>query len=140
MQKIVINACFGGFGLSHEGVMRYAELAGFKIYAFQDDRVDGNISFDKQIPYNGTGKEPFIVHYSKTDKLKNNKIPNDFYWSDRDISRSDPHLVKLVEEMGDKVNGRCAELRIVEIPDKVKWVIEEYDGSEHVAEEHRTWR
>jgi len=27
----------------------------------------------------------------------------------------------------------------VEIPDDVKWHIHEYDGLEHVAEDHRTW-
>jgi hypothetical protein len=28
----------------------------------------------------------------------------------------------------------------VDIPDDVKWEIEEYDGNEWVAEVHRTWR
>jgi hypothetical protein len=31
--KIVINDCYGGFGLSYEGVMRYAELKGIKLYS-----------------------------------------------------------------------------------------------------------
>jgi len=31
-------------------------------------------------------------------------------------------------------------LAIVEIPDDVEYTIEEYDGNEHVAEAHRTWR
>jgi hypothetical protein len=31
-------------------------------------------------------------------------------------------------------------LRIVEIPDGVEWHISEYDGIEHIAENHRTWR
>ena len=30
--KVVINACYGGFGLSHKAIMRYAELKGFKLY------------------------------------------------------------------------------------------------------------
>ena len=28
----------------------------------------------------------------------------------------------------------------VEIPDDVEWQIEEYDGSEWIAEKHRIWR
>jgi hypothetical protein len=27
----------------------------------------------------------------------------------------------------------------VDIPDDVKWQIEEYDGNEWIAESHRTW-
>jgi hypothetical protein len=53
--------------------------------------------------------------------------------------RNDPLLVKVVEEMGRKANGRSAELSVVDVPDDVKWTIEEYDGVEHVAEVHRTW-
>lgn len=30
-------------------------------------------------------------------------------------------------------------LAIVEIPDDVKWHVDEYDGNEHIAEDHRTW-
>jgi len=45
-----------------------------------------------------------------------------------------------VEELGEKANGQCADLKIVEIPDDVEYEIEEYDGVEWVAENHRTWR
>ena len=31
------------------------------------------------------------------------------------------------------------QLTIVDVPDEVKWHIHEYDGLEHVAEDHRTW-
>ena len=36
-------------------------------------------------------------------------------------------------------NGNHANLKIVEIPGDVKWHVEEYDGNEWVAEDHRTW-
>jgi hypothetical protein len=45
----------------------------------------------------------------------------------------------LVEENAELYSGRCAELRIVEIPDGVDYEIEEYDGKEWVSEVHRTW-
>jgi hypothetical protein len=44
-----------------------------------------------------------------------------------------------VESLGALANGYCAELKVVEIPDGVEWSIHEYDGSEWVAEAHRTW-
>lgn len=93
MQKIVINACYGGFGLSDKALTRYAELTGTKepVYSF-------------------------------------------------DILRDDPALIQVIEELGTKANGDCAALDIVEIPDGVQWHIQEYDGVEWVAEDHRTWR
>jgi len=53
--------------------------------------------------------------------------------------RDNPNLIKAVEEMGQDVNSRFSELKIVEIPDDVEWGIDEYDGLESVAEVHRTW-
>ena len=58
----------------------------------------------------------------------------------RNIARDDVYLIQVVEELGDKSWGHYAELKIVEVPDEVDWVIEEYDGREWVAEVHRTWR
>jgi len=56
------------------------------------------------------------------------------------IDRDDPYLIQVVEEMGDTANGGLSALKVVEIPDDVEWEIEEYDGAEHIAEKHRTWR
>jgi len=61
--------------------------------------------------------------------------PNFYYY---DIPRECPVLVEMVER-GD-VGGDFSDLKVVEIPDGVNWYIEEYDGLEHVAERHRTWR
>ena len=54
-------------------------------------------------------------------------------------TRADPLLVQVVEELGDKANGSHAKLKIVEIPDGVKWEIDQYDGMESVDEVHRSW-
>ena len=61
--------------------------------------------------------------------------PNFYYY---DIPRECPVLVEMVERGG--VGGDFSDLKVVEIPDGVNWYIEEYDGLEHVAERHRTWR
>ena len=58
---------------------------------------------------------------------------------DRDIPRDDPYLVKIVRELGMGANGSCANLKIVEVPSGVKWIVQDYDGAEWIAEEHRTW-
>lgn len=61
-------------------------------------------------------------------------------WYDRDIARDDPVLIQVLERLGaNECSGKYAALRIVEVPDGVKWTVEEYDGKEWVAEVHRTW-
>ena len=42
MQKIVINTCFGGFGLSSEAFERYKELSGRQNDSFYDDEICRN--------------------------------------------------------------------------------------------------
>lgn len=116
MRKIVINTCFGGFGLSHEAIIRYAQIKGFILIA---EKQESNI-----VPY----------HYYK------GSVAEDNFFSEYDIQRDDKALVQVVEEMGEDANGWAAELKVVEIPADVKWEICEYDGSEHIAEQHRTWR
>ena len=61
------------------------------------------------------------------------------FWSEHELSRDDADLVAAVESLGSKAGGDYADLKIVEIPDDVEWQIGEYDGTEWVAEKHRTW-
>lgn len=74
-------------------------------------------------------------------RLKEKGISNFLnYTQSKDQGRSDPRLIETIEELGPAVaSGRFARLKIVEVPNNVVWHIEEYDGWEHVAEQHRTW-
>ena len=112
MTRIVINKCFGGFSLSNAAVLRYGELAGLNL-----------VSIDK-----GYFKQWYI-----------DSVDDEKYFSCHDIPRDDPKLIQVVEELGESSWGRCAQLKIVEIPDNIKWEIEDYDGQEWVSEVHRTW-
>ena len=50
---------------------------------------------------------------------------------DDSIERTDPRLISYVEQHGGVVKHRCAELRVVEIPDTcTDWELNEYDGFE----------
>lgn len=115
MQKIVVNRCHGGFGLSDEAVREYARRKGLSLI----EENDG----------------PRFTHFWVTEKTNEN------YFFDFNIPRNDPDLVGVVEELKGDANGRYAELVIVEVPDDVgdNWYIEENEGIEHVAERHRTW-
>lgn len=66
--------------------------------------------------------------------------PDDRNLHDGMISRDDPDLVAVIESLGQKAHGEFADLKVVQIPQDVNWVIQEYDGREWVAERHRTWR
>ena len=114
MIKVVINKCHGGFGLSHEAILRYAEIKGLKLEVRETES-----NFRSLVPY----------EYWQD---------GEYFW-DRYIHRDDPALIQVVEEMGELANDCHADLKIVEIPDDVDWYIDEYDGSEWVAEIHRTW-
>lgn len=67
---------------------------------------------------------------------------------DKHVPRDHPALVKLVEEMGDAVNGNVwTELGVVEVPAGVQWEIlivrrpDAIGGSmEQVHEIHRVWQ
>ena len=89
--KVVINSCYGGFGLSDKAKELYLELSGEE--------------FDKR----------------------------------DDRRRTNPFLIEVVETLGVYADGYCADLKIVEVPDDVLWSIDEYDGREWVAEDHRSW-
>lgn len=129
--KVVINSCFGGFGLSHTGIMRYAELKNIKLYSSSDG---GSFKSYYTVP-----EEEFLRLSEQDKKNGNYKLSNAVYFSDHDIERTDAFLIQVVEELGKKANGCCASLRIVEIPDGIEWEIDEYDGSERIDEQHRSW-
>ena len=93
VQYIVINDCYGGFGLSTRAQQEYRKRAGI----------------------------------TESD------------WCDRDVARDDAYLVQIVRELGMAANGAHSNLKIVEIPGDVDWIIQEYDGAEWIAETHRTW-
>ena len=119
--KVAINRCFGGFGISNEAFEKLLERKGIE---FQ--KVPAKFKFrDDEFDYYKAGVEPC----------------DDTYISEHDFfeDRSDPDLIAVIEELQVTANSWAAEIAIVEIPDGVKWHIHEYDGMEHVAEDHRTW-
>lgn len=102
MTKVVINRCYGGFGLSKKAIDMYCKRKG----------TDP-----------GTWNETW-----------------GYYSTFQDPARDDPDLVDIVETLGyEKASACLASLKIVEVPDRVRWHIVEYDGMESVAEDHRSW-
>lgn len=136
--KIVINDDFGGFSLSPQGLEEYARLKGIeKLYWFRIEGIEFGGMSSKLVPVeNRPDARSFPIHVAHTVPEPDNHTIS---FSNRDIPRDDPDLVSVVEKLGEKANGSSASLRVVEIPDDVDWIISEYDGLEHIAENHRTW-
>lgn len=139
--KIVINKCYGGFSLSHAAVMYYAELFDKTLYPYVNKRTNDGIDFKMLIPYISETETPSIlghIVYLNKPLNKDSTLEND-YFRPMDIKRNDPILVRVVQKLKKKANGMCADLKIITIPDDVDFEVEEYDGTEWVAEKHRTW-
>ncbi|MFA5423959.1 MAG: hypothetical protein WC374_08895 [Phycisphaerae bacterium] len=131
--KIVINVCFGGFGLSDEGILKYAEIKGIKLYP---EKAKLSLGSDNYYTV------PVCEYWElrKKDIANGNyELSNAAYFSHYHIDRDDPALIETVEQLGNKANGLCASLKIVEIPDGIEWEIDEYDGNETIHEKHKSW-
>lgn len=119
--KVAINKCFGGFDLSDAVHEKLIEL-GVPHYKTWDD-----------IP---KGDAPYIVD-SDSPSLSFGKYYSNFR---DDEKRTHPLLIKAIEEIGEeKASGRFGNIKIVEIPDDIKWKIDDYDGIESIHEKHRSW-
>jgi len=137
--KVAVNKCWGGFGLSHKAIMRYAELKGIKLYAFIEKRdKKGNFDWKRFVNYSNQ-KDAFLIHYSTQPLKEDGTYVEDTYWSYSNIERDDPLLIQVIEELGAEANGDHASLVVVEVPDDVKYEIDEYDGQESIHEVHRSW-
>ena len=113
-QKIVINDCFGGFSLNKKAVEWMRD---------RYDDIEELTTLPGEYYSDGSGPREEV-----------------FEMYGRDIPRDHEALIDVVENTDFDASGKCAELKIVEIPDGVEWVIDEYDGAETVEEKHRSWR
>lgn len=157
VRKVVINACFGGFSLSPAAVRRLAELNGRSCYFFVREVGAGGFGPYRQVTEAEAAKA-FMWHafdipnpetldhegrwheMTMAERQAHNENYRAHALDSHDIPRDDPKLVAVVEELGERAGSKVSDLRIVEIPADAEWHIEEYDGNEHVAETHRTWR
>lgn len=113
MKQIVINRSYDEFCISHKALIRLRELGQREALEEEDSGA--------YWPAAAGPREPRLNQYGKL------------------IPRDDANLVRVVEELGEAADGHAATLRIVTIPEDVKWVITKTEGGEQVSEAHRTW-
>ena len=153
MKEIVINDDYGGFSLSPQGLKLYCDLKGQPCYFYKTEYKGLEAELVPTSPeklnslffsaYNVPNAHEIIKHYSAdmspAERKERSALFEKMYISNRDIARDCPVLVTVVKTLGYKASGAGASLKVVEVPSGVSWEIEEHDGNEWVAEEHRTW-
>ena len=109
--KVVVNRCYGGFGLSQEAWEEYLNRKGEPWYKWEGEYSSPIYSLAPKEEY--IEREHFISYYG--------------------LDRTDPLLIQVVEELGEAADGDYACLEVVDIPDDVDWYIDEYDSNVFVA-------
>ena len=134
MTKVVYNSRYGGFSLSKEACKRYWEIKGQPVWIEDDARFSSLgiftvwlVSPEDRIKLKDS-KE--FSAMSMDECIKYNKKYAEQTWTYSGIERHDPVLVQVVEELGDKANGKYAKLSIEEVFGPYR--IDEYDGMESV--------
>lgn len=160
---IVLNYCFGGFGVSDKAIRRYLELKGLPFiekvgnygdstfYINEDNVFDQLVcrNCDATIHYcNCVSQCISCTIYDDLHTLKCTCTPNKcgyyinchctkkYFFGERDFKRTDLLLVQVIKELGEEANGMCAKLHIEYLPKGTKYRINEYDGSESIETEH----
>jgi len=137
--KIVVNRCFGGFGLSGKAIKRYLELTGRECYFYKQTKYSYKDGRGKYKITNEDNGGMFISCSTKYLGDKIDKVPKEYYFYYGNIERTDENLIKVVEELGSEASGSCSNLKVVEIPDGIEWEIDDYDGQESIHEVGRSW-
>lgn len=149
--KIVVNKCYGGFGISLEALTELVKRNADCIESCTPKNYYGgeNENYRHKKDWEQRWNEDFseledIGDGFKADKRRQyNVYKNGLLYMLKDRSnnstRTDKDLVEVVELMGKKASGSLSKLQVVEIPDDVNWEIDEYDGIESIHEVHRVW-
>jgi hypothetical protein len=147
--KIVLNGCYGGFGLSYEAMVVYWHARCRDLYFYRD--ISAYDDYTKVHKYERISladiqrsRNTWTGYIYCTTEDQGEYIFNfpEKIVSDRDIDRTDPILVSVVETMGSEAaSGRFAKLYIEEIPNGTQYKIDEYDGLEElITKDDDIWK
>lgn len=142
MKKVILNKCYGGFSLSEEAHRLYAMKKGFEVFAYKNDRYSAK---NKQSYYKKLEKnEDALFKYYFTKDFGNNSVISSEDYAKYSFSlgagdREDKTLIEVVEELGEKSNSPFSSLVVVEIPDDLEYVIDDYDGIETLHQKVQEW-
>lgn len=142
MHKVVINACYGGYGLSPLAIYEICKRKGLDCYIYVESTIDRR-NYIKVSPsskdFKGHNWYAFNKDFGNFIMNFDDTLYNEYLIELESLSRHDKDLVAVVEELGDKANDYCAKLEVVEINSNL-YRITEYDGAESVeTPEYTDW-
>lgn len=154
--KVAINSDFGGFGLSPKAIKRLADLQGRECHfvipnwTFLCDLPDTPCTLEEaEEAYHFTARDvpdlgaliPMDIHWAELPAGERERYKT--LYSQHTIEapddRSDPLLVQVIEELEEKSDGQYSSLKIVEIPDGIKFEIDSIQGRESIYEVGHWW-
>jgi hypothetical protein len=139
--KIVINDCYGGFGLSYEAMALYLATKFKQAYFYVDLMTQHLPEYKNKRTYKrvelknipSISQSAYYIYCTTEDQGKElDHFPTNIF-HDREVERTDPDLISVVEFLGSKAaSGRYAKLKIEEIPDGTMYRVDTYDGCEEI--------
>jgi hypothetical protein len=164
--KVVLNKCYGGFGVSLECLWALIQRGskGVEVHDIPDYYGANNPNFADR--WRESWEKDLAEMKAEKYRKRPDWLPGGWlasslestlynvdemkvYGYDRGNqyiegslvrSRCNPDLIDLIEKNGSEwASSDMGELRVVEIPDGIQWEIDEYDGIERIDEVHRSW-
>ena len=137
--KVAYNSCFGGFGLSPLALEMFAEKKGITLTWYERSRYPDRF---KRLPGTPRKKGCTVCAFTKDQGASFSEYEEGTYYYpnfDSDEARTDPDLITVIEELGERANGDYASLATQEIPDGAEFEITYYDGNESVEPPRPSW-
>lgn len=135
MKKVILNKCFGGFTPSRKAYELYAKKKGLELYLYELHINNQKTSYHKVNKSDSIFTMYLTKDYGNVVDSINNK---DRLYLD-DSHREDATLIEVVEELGYEASSNTSLLKIVEIPDDLDYVIDDYDGIETLHQRVQEW-
>lgn len=157
--EVILNKEYGGFSVSLMAYKLYTEKKGIELYAYYGDysnylsqgvvvfrKIDWTVS--SLLEYYSNNLTSFYcftkdlgesIIETKENKEEVIKIFVEYSFYLGKQNREDPILIEVVKELGNKASGSFSDLQIVEIPDELDYVIDDYDGYETLHQRVKIW-
>jgi hypothetical protein len=149
--KVVVATNGTNFCLSYSVILEYCKLMDYDAYPYCNNYDDDLFKLSHDVNELDAMHNVYILNKNYGDILKVDSITDDMWLRPDEIirlphtkDRTNPYLIKAIENVGIENAGMKkifdCKLKIHDIPDDVKWKLEQYDmGGEAIREVSRIW-